>query len=115
MRRSEAAWVRAWLLFLLLCAPVLAETQHILMVDVSGSMRDRGYATREVWGPTVNDLTRKLFAPGSPHFEASDPVTVIPFSDAATDAQEKRAPLPAATLATFTSSSLPLPGGGAPT
>lgn len=105
--------MRALLLLILLFLPVRAETQHLLMVDVSGSMRDRGYATREAWGPTVTDLARKLFAPGAPHFAADDPITVIPFSDAATDASEKRMALPAATLGTFTPGSLPLPGGGA--
>lgn len=105
--------MRALVFFLLLCAGCLAETQHILMVDVSGSMRERGYATREAWGPIVTELASKLFVPGAPHFASDDTLTVVPFSDAATDASEQRNPLPPATLATFTPASLPLPGGGA--
>lgn len=105
--------MRVLLLLLLLFAPALAETQHILMVDVSGSMRQRGYATREGWGPTVTELTGKLFAPGAPHFAADDTLTIVPFSDAGTDVSEKRVPLPPTTLGAFQPGLLPLPGGGA--
>ncbi|MCE7874310.1 VWA domain-containing protein [bacterium CPR1] len=97
----------------MLLAPVAAETQHILMLDVSGSMRDRGYATREGWGPTVLELVQKLFQPGSEKFAASDSLTIVPFSDAATDAREGRAALPSVPLSALDPALLPLPGGGA--
>ncbi len=105
--------MRLLLLLYLLLAPVAAETQHVLMLDVSGSMRDRGYATREGWGPTVRELVQKLFAPGGERFAAPDSLTIVPFSDAATDAREGRAALPSVPLSSFDPALLPVPGGGA--
>lgn len=86
------------------------------MVDVSGSMRAHGYATARSWGKELPELTAKLFATGGEFFsDASQKVTLLPFSDPDTDAREGRvalAPLPLGGLGQSWAELKP-PGGGA--
>ncbi|MEW6278567.1 MAG: hypothetical protein AB1758_08105 [Candidatus Eremiobacterota bacterium] len=107
------------LALLLLTLPAAAE-QHVVLLDVSGSMRDRGYAFRmedgaTAWGPEIPDFLARLLATDDRWFQPQNPVTLIPFSDRATDAKEGRAPIGPVPLSEAPTllEALPAPGAGA--
>ncbi len=114
----------AW--FILLAVAALAQEpapaipaplRHIVLLDVSGSMRNRGYAHRgpdgrsTLWAPPLPDFVSKLLGGFSPQ----DEVVVLPFSEAITDAKESRAATAPQTLQNLSAvvANLPTPGGGA--
>lgn len=121
----------AW--FVLLALPLLAQEaspapeatpaqlptplRHLILLDVSGSMRNRGYAHRgpdgrsTVWAPPLPDFVSKLLTGFSPQ----DEVVVLPFSESVTDAKEGRAASAPVSLQNLSAvaANLPTPGGGA--
>lgn len=90
-------------------------TRHIILMDISGSLRTRGYATHTGWTPILPQLWSKLFATDDVLSPATSDVVFQPFSDAITDAKENRHPVGPFTVADFPSHipELPFPGGGA--
>lgn len=90
---------------------------HVVLVDVSGSMRTRGYSDRQSWSPELPDMLKALLAPasGSKFFSENSQVTLRPFSDVATDEKENRVALGPAPLADFPTrfEEVAVPGGGA--
>ncbi|MCA9791171.1 MAG: hypothetical protein KC910_05225 [Candidatus Eremiobacteraeota bacterium] len=118
---------RLWLLLLWLgCSltvwarPMAEPVTHIILLDVSGSLRERGYAVRvkdagTQWEPTIPQLLVHLFAPDGKYFASNDMIIVQPFSDAATDVKERRAPFGPLALAELPArlGELPTPGAGA--
>ncbi len=87
------------------------------MLDVSGSLRDRGYAIREGqstrWTDSIPSFLARLLEADDQFFAADDLVIVQPFSDAKTDALEKRRPMGPLALGQWSSQTLPVPGAGA--
>lgn len=89
---------------------------HVVLVDVSGSMRTRGYADRQSWSPELPDMLKSLLAPGpSKFFSEGSHFTLRPFSDVATDEKENRVALGPAPLVDFGTrfEEMAVPGGGA--
>lgn len=85
--------VKRLLLWVGLCLPVFAAPpalDHIVLVDVSGSMRTRGYATPQGWGAEIPTLLGKLLEPSGVYFSPESQMVLRPFSDPSTDASEKR-------------------------
>lgn len=110
--------VRRLLLWVALAVPVFAAPtplDHIVLVDVSGSMRSRGYATGQAWGPEIPELLGKLLAPSGDFFSGESQLVLRPFSDPLTDKREKRealGPAPLDQRAQTVARMIP-PGGGA--
>jgi hypothetical protein len=88
---------------------------HVILVDVSGSMRNRGYATRESWAPDLPQFLGKLLTPEGAYFGGDSHFTLRPFSDVATDQKESRVAIGPAPVATFNERfpEMKPPGGGA--
>lgn len=113
----------AWFILLAVCAlaqepaPIPAPLRHVVLLDVSGSMRNRGYAHRgpdgrsTLWAPPLPDFVSKLLGGFSPQ----DEVVVLPFSESVTDAKEGRSATAPQTLQNLSAvvANLPTPGGGA--
>jgi hypothetical protein len=88
---------------------------HVILVDVSGSMRDHGYADRQNWAPDLPDLLKSLVKPEGKFFSEASQFTLRPFSDVGTDEKESRVALGPAPLADFATrwEEVAPPGGGA--
>lgn len=112
----------AALLLLISWAPATAQEEpiaHVLLMDVSGSLRQRGYAVLQgnkvAWTDTIPSLVEKLLRPGGDFFKPESQLFIQPFSDALTDQKEKRValgPYPLSDASTLRSR-LPVPGAGA--
>ena len=89
--------------------------RHIIMMDISGSLRTRGYATPRGWTPILPELWAKLFAPDEEFSRAGDEVLFCPFSDRITDTKEQCHPVGPFAVPEFRNRipGLPFPGGGA--
>ncbi len=107
---------------LLVGGPVWAQEEpiaHLLLMDVSGSLRARGYAVKQgnsvVWTDTIPSLAERLLQPGGDFFKPESQLYIQPFSDAATDLKERRVALGPFPLSEAPSlrSRLPVPGAGA--
>lgn len=117
---SNVAQVKRWIpwLVILMGTAVWAvppSLDHVILVDVSGSMRNRGYADRQAWAPDLPDFLKALVQPGGKFFPESSQFTLRPFSDVATDDKESRVALGPGPLADFASrwEEVAPPGGGA--
>jgi len=89
---------------------------HVVLVDVSGSMRTRGYSDRQSWSPELPEMLKALLQPGtSKYFSEASHFTLRPFSDVATDEKENRVALGPAPLVDFANrfEEVAVPGGGA--
>lgn len=94
---------------------------HILLLDVSGSLRTRGYAARNAsgwrshWTEPYLTLLTHLLAPDGDMFRSTDRFVVQTFSEAATEAKEKNPVVGPSPLSDFVSDEkdFPAPGGGA--
>lgn len=88
---------------------------HVILVDVSGSMRQHGYSDRQSWAPDLPDLLKALVQPEGKFFSEASQFTLRPFSDEATDKKESRIALGPAPLADFATrwEEVTPPGGGA--
>ncbi len=88
---------------------------HVVLVDVSGSMRSRGYADRQAWAPELPDMLKSLIQPGGKFFSETSHFTLRPFSDVSTDEKENRVALGPAPLPDFANrfEEMAVPGGGA--
>lgn len=88
---------------------------HVVLVDVSGSMRTRGYSDRQSWSPELPDMLKALLQPGNKFFSEASHFTLRPFSDVATDEKENRVALGPAPLPDFANrfEEMAVPGGGA--
>lgn len=111
------------LLLLLAALPARAQSpvpppepaEHLVLVDVSGSMEKGGFGTGPAFSADFQGWVRSLFQPGAPGFRDGDTVTFRPFSDEETERKEDRqavGPVPLADAAS-TFASLKGPGGGA--
>jgi hypothetical protein len=88
--------VKRLLVWVALALPVYSAPpalDHIVLVDVSGSMRTRGYSTAEAWGSEIPALLNKLLEPRGSYFSSESQLLLRPFSDPATDEAEKRSAL----------------------
>lgn len=111
------------LCFIALSTSVLAETpsnsnpvtRHVILLDISGSLRTRGYATKTGWTPAIPELIGKLSATDKVATKAEDEIIVCPFSDGVTDQKEGRFPLGPFPVSEFAPhiSEIPYPGSGA--
>ena len=93
--------------------PVPAE--HVLMLDVSGSMGQGGYGDSTRFSEEIRGLLGSLLAPDGRLFRPQDPLILQPFSDPQTEQVEGRTPLEGQDLQGLGQAldSLPGPGGGA--
>lgn len=108
---------------LALTAPSIAQTgpspnkptRHIILLDISGSLRTRGYATKTGWTPAIPELLGKLTKVEDTVVRGPDQVVVCPFSDGVTDAKEHRTPVGPFSAPEFAGhiSEVPYPGSGA--
>lgn len=90
-------------------APPAAE--HLLLLDVSGSMTKGGYGDAQGFSPELVSRLAKLLAPDGAGFREADPLTLMPFADPTTRVQD-----PVATTlgqAAQALNALEGPGGGA--
>jgi hypothetical protein len=90
-------------------------TRHVILLDISGSLRTRGYATRTAWTPAIPQLIEKLSATDPVATKSDDQMIVCPFSDGVTDKKEGRFPLGPFQISEFASHipEIPYPGSGA--
>lgn len=88
---------------------------HVILVDVSGSMRAHGYADRHSWAPDLPDMLKALTRPEGKFFSPQSQFTLRPFSDVTTDDKESRVALGPAPLSDFGTrwEEVAVPGGGA--
>lgn len=88
---------------------------HVVMIDVSGSMRERGYADRTSWGPEIPGFLKNLLQQGTPFFGEHSKMLLLPFSDVTTDPKERRVALGPAPLGDIGLRFMEIapPGGGA--
>lgn len=79
-----------------------APLHHVVMLDVSGSMRDRGYAKASPggahWDLPMQGILHKLLQAGDGCFLATDTVTLAPFSSQRIDDDYHRTPVGPITL-----------------
>lgn len=98
-----------------LATPPPGPAEHLVLVDVSGSMRTGGFGTPKGFSPTFQGFIRALLAADGTFFHAEDPVTFRPFADERTEVAEGRTPVGPFPLAQAqaTFAGMPGPGGGA--
>lgn len=63
---------------------------HVVLLDVSGSMRQKGYSTAQSWGPEVPALISSLLQVEGDYFGSDSRFILRPFSDGDTDQKERR-------------------------
>lgn len=88
---------------------------HVILVDVSGSMRTRGYSTASGWTSDLPTFLQALVKPEGTYFSSESHFTLLPFSDVVTDRKENRVAIGPAALADFPNRfpEMAPPGGGA--
>lgn len=85
--------------------------EHLVLLDVSGSMKKGGYGDKNGFSPELVGRLAKLLAPDGAAFREADPLTLMPFADPTTRVQD-----PVATTLGQASQALDAlegPGGGA--
>jgi len=93
--------------------PVPAE--HVVMLDVSGSMGKGGYGDLRGFSQEVRGMLAGLLAGDGALFRPEDPLVLWPFADPDTEAREGRVPLEGLTLGGLPAAldTFPGPGSGA--
>lgn len=74
---------------------------HVVLLDVSGSMRQKSYSTPQSWGPEVPALLTSLLQAEGEFFGPDSRFILRPFSDTETDQRERRIALGPAHLSEF--------------
>ncbi len=92
-----------------------ASVEHVLMMDVSGSMGKGGYGDRTRFAEETRGLLERLLAPDGTLLRGQDPLVLFPFADPQTELAEDRKPVEGLDLGGLRPAleGLSGPGGGA--